>query len=123
MPMINGRPIGNAFRLCSIISCFSITWCFSTTALSQDQRRRLALFQAWLEAKPIYLFDEWGSDQDPEFNAVITRKSFRRLTLRGKPLSLSPMTIAISTLRTGLSSSNRDVLMNSGGVIDRSPSI
>lgn len=86
MPMINGRPIGNAFRLCSIISCFSITWCFSTTALSQDQRRRLALLQAWLEAKPIYLFDEWGSDQDPEFNAVLYQEILPAFNAKGKTL-------------------------------------
>jgi putative ATP-binding cassette transporter len=40
---------------------------FSTTALSQGQRKRLALLVALLEDRPIYLFDEWASDQDPEF--------------------------------------------------------
>jgi len=40
---------------------------FSTTALSQGQRKRLALLTAYLEDRPIYLFDEWASDQDPQF--------------------------------------------------------
>lgn len=39
----------------------------STTRLSQGQRKRLALLTAYLEERPIYLFDEWASDQDPLF--------------------------------------------------------
>lgn len=39
----------------------------STTALSQGQRKRLALLTAYLEDRPIYLFDEWAADQDPTF--------------------------------------------------------
>ncbi|MCE9671222.1 cyclic peptide export ABC transporter [Myxococcus stipitatus] len=39
----------------------------STTALSMGQRKRLALLTAYLEDRPIYLFDEWAADQDPEF--------------------------------------------------------
>ncbi|GHA08217.1 pyoverdine biosynthesis protein PvdE [Arenicella chitinivorans] len=40
---------------------------FSTTDLSQGQRKRLALIQSQLEAAPICLFDEWAADQDPYF--------------------------------------------------------
>lgn len=40
---------------------------FSTTSLSQGQRKRLALLTAYLEDRPFYLFDEWASDQDPLF--------------------------------------------------------
>src|SRR5688500_3979755 len=43
---------------------------FSTTALSQGQRKRLALLTAYLEDRPIYLFDEWASDQDPMFKEI-----------------------------------------------------
>jgi putative ATP-binding cassette transporter len=39
----------------------------STTELSQGQRKRLALLTAYLEDRPIYLFDEWAADQDPVF--------------------------------------------------------
>ena len=43
---------------------------FSTTNLSQGQRKRLALLVALLEHRPFYLFDEWAADQDPEFKKV-----------------------------------------------------
>jgi putative pyoverdin transport system ATP-binding/permease protein len=39
----------------------------STTNLSQGQRKRLALLTAFLEDRPIYIFDEWAADQDPYF--------------------------------------------------------
>ena len=40
---------------------------FSKTKLSSGQRKRLALLVSYLEDRPIYLFDEWAADQDPEF--------------------------------------------------------
>lgn len=40
---------------------------FSTTALSQGQRKRLALVTAYLEERSCYVFDEWAADQDPAF--------------------------------------------------------
>ena len=43
---------------------------FSTTQLSQGQRKRLALLCAYIEDRPFYLFDEWASDQDPVFKDV-----------------------------------------------------
>jgi putative ATP-binding cassette transporter len=39
----------------------------STLELSQGQRKRLALLTAYLEDRPIYVFDEWAADQDPQF--------------------------------------------------------
>lgn len=39
----------------------------STTDLSQGQKKRLALLTAFLEDRPIYVFDEWAADQDPYF--------------------------------------------------------
>ena len=42
----------------------------STIDLSQGQRKRLALLTAYLEDRPIYLFDEWAADQDPAFKKV-----------------------------------------------------
>ncbi len=41
--------------------------CFSTTALSMGQRKRLALIAALLEEKPVLVLDEWAADQDPYF--------------------------------------------------------
>lgn len=43
---------------------------FTTTKLSDGQRRRLALLIALIEDKDIYIFDEWAADQDPEFKKV-----------------------------------------------------
>lgn len=40
---------------------------FSTTALSQGQRKRLALLTCCLENRPVLFFDEWAADQDPSF--------------------------------------------------------
>jgi putative ATP-binding cassette transporter len=39
----------------------------TTTALSNGQRKRLALVSAYLEDRPIYVLDEWAADQDPSF--------------------------------------------------------
>ncbi len=43
---------------------------FSTLALSDGQRRRLALLVSYLDDKELYLFDEWAADQDPRFKKV-----------------------------------------------------
>ncbi len=40
---------------------------FSSLDLSTGQRKRLAYIVARLEDRPIYIFDEWAADQDPEF--------------------------------------------------------
>lgn len=40
---------------------------FDTVRLSTGQRKRLALVVALLEDRPIYIFDEFAADQDPEF--------------------------------------------------------
>ncbi|MBZ4422341.1 cyclic peptide export ABC transporter [Myxococcus sp. RHSTA-1-4] len=57
---------------------------FSTTELSQGQRKRLALVAAFLEDRPIYLFDEWAADQDPSFKEVFYRELLPELKRRGK---------------------------------------
>ena len=56
----------------------------STTTVSQGQRKRLALLTAYLEDRPIYLFDEWASDQDPQFKAVFYTQLLPELKARGK---------------------------------------
>jgi putative ATP-binding cassette transporter len=56
----------------------------STTALSQGQRKRLALLTAYLEDRPIYLFDEWAADQDPVFKEVFYLELLPELKARGK---------------------------------------
>lgn len=56
----------------------------STTDLSQGQRKRLALLIAYLEDRPVYVFDEWASDQDPAFKAVFYTQLLPELKRRGK---------------------------------------
>lgn len=58
----------------------------STTALSQGQRKRLALLTAYLEDRPIYLFDEWAADQDPLFREIFYQQILPELKQRGKSL-------------------------------------
>lgn len=56
----------------------------STTSLSQGQRKRLALLNAYLEDRPFYLFDEWASDQDPLFKEVFYTQLLPELKARNK---------------------------------------
>jgi putative ATP-binding cassette transporter len=56
----------------------------STISLSQGQRKRLALLTAYLENRPFYLFDEWASDQDPEFKNIFYKQLLPDLKARGK---------------------------------------
>ncbi|NJL57821.1 cyclic peptide export ABC transporter [bacterium] len=56
----------------------------STIALSQGQRKRLALLTAYLEDRPIYLFDEWAADQDPIFREIFYTQLLGDLKQRGK---------------------------------------
>lgn len=56
----------------------------STLNLSQGQRKRLALLTAYLEDRPIYIFDEWASDQDPVFKEIFYKKLLPQLKARGK---------------------------------------
>ncbi|MGF1497615.1 MAG: cyclic peptide export ABC transporter [Elainellaceae cyanobacterium] len=58
----------------------------STTDLSQGQRKRLALLTAYLEDRPIYLFDEWAADQDPIFKKIFYTQLLPELKQRGKSL-------------------------------------
>jgi putative ATP-binding cassette transporter len=56
----------------------------STTALSQGQRKRLALLTAYLEDRPFYVFDEWAAEQDPQYKDVFYSKLLPDLRQRGK---------------------------------------
>jgi putative ATP-binding cassette transporter len=56
----------------------------STTALSSGQRRRLALLTAYLEDRPVYVFDEWAADQDPTYKQVFYTRLLPELKARSK---------------------------------------
>ena len=57
---------------------------YTTLNLSTGQRKRLALVSAYLEDRPIYLFDEWAADQDPVFKRVFYTELLPELKSRGK---------------------------------------
>jgi putative ATP-binding cassette transporter len=56
----------------------------STTKLSQGQRKRLALLTAYMEDRPIYVFDEWAADQDPSFKKAFYHTFLPELKAKGK---------------------------------------
>lgn len=57
---------------------------FSTQALSQGQRKRLALVVSYLEDRPFLVFDEWAADQDPVFKEVFYQELLPELKAQGK---------------------------------------
>lgn len=59
---------------------------FSTLELSTGQRKRLALLISLLEDKPIYIFDEWAADQDPEFRNYFYEVILKELKEQGKTI-------------------------------------
>jgi len=58
----------------------------STTALSQGQRKRLALLTAFVEDRAIYIFDEWAADQDPHYRQIFYERLLPELKSRGKTI-------------------------------------
>lgn len=59
---------------------------FTTTDLSTGQRKRLALVNAWLERRPVLVFDEWAADQDPTFRRIFYTELLPELKRLGKTI-------------------------------------
>ncbi|GLH79081.1 pyoverdine biosynthesis protein PvdE [Bradyrhizobium sp. SSBR45G] len=59
---------------------------FSTTDLSTGQRKRLALVNAWIEGRPVLVFDEWAADQDPAFRHIFYTELLADLRRLGKTI-------------------------------------
>lgn len=59
---------------------------FTTTDLSTGQKKRLALVHAYLEQRPVMMFDEWAADQDPTFRRVFYTDLLPDLKHQGKTL-------------------------------------
>ena len=57
---------------------------FSRLDLSTGQKKRLALIITYLEDRPIYVFDEWAADQDPEFRQFFYTELLQELKQKGK---------------------------------------
>ncbi|QSQ25160.1 cyclic peptide export ABC transporter [Pyxidicoccus parkwayensis] len=84
----------------------------STTELSLGQRKRLALLTAYLEDRPIYVFDEWAADQDPTFKDVFYKELLPELKATGKAL------VVISHDDRYFSLADRVVRLESGLVVE-----
>lgn len=59
---------------------------FSTTSLSDGQRKRLALLVAYLENREMCVFDEWAADQDPIFKDVFYKEILPELKAQNKAI-------------------------------------
>jgi putative ATP-binding cassette transporter len=57
---------------------------FSSIDLSTGQRKRLALFSAIFENRPIYVFDELAADQDPYFREKFYHKILPKIKSQGQ---------------------------------------
>lgn len=84
---------------------------FSTLALSDGQKRRLALVAAYLEDAELYLFDEWAADQDPTFKAVFYNRILPDLKSRGKAI------VAITHDDRFFHLADRLIVMNEGQIV------
>lgn len=84
---------------------------FSTLRLSSGQRKRLALLVSYLEDRPAYLFDEWASDQDPEFRKFFYKTLIPELKARGKTV------IAITHDDRYFSEADRLIKMDMGMIV------
>ncbi|RKH47491.1 cyclic peptide export ABC transporter [Corallococcus sicarius] len=83
----------------------------STTDLSAGQRKRLALLTAYLEDRPVYLFDEWAADQDPHFKEVFYRELLPDLKAEGKAV------VVISHDNRYFDVADRLVKLESGAIV------
>jgi cyclic peptide transporter len=88
----SGNPVGDAetrdklalLRMEGKVSAHDGAW--STTALSQGQRKRLALLQCWLDDASVYVLDEWAADQDPGYRAHFYEVLLPIMKSQGKTL-------------------------------------
>lgn len=85
---------------------------FNTTNLSSGQRKRLALANAYMEKKSIYVFDEWAADQDPLFRNVFYTKILPELREQGK------LIIVVSHDDRYFNIADRLVVLDNGKIVE-----
>lgn len=85
---------------------------FTTTRLSDGQRRRLALLIALIEDKDIYVFDEWAADQDPEFKQIFYTEILPEMKQNNK------LIIAITHDDRYFDFCDRMIIMEEGRIVD-----
>lgn len=79
--------VNNYIKLCGLEGKVAFSdGGFSTLALSDGQKRRLALIVAYLDNKELYLFDEWAADQDPHYKEFFYKEFLPELKRDGKAI-------------------------------------
>ncbi|ALU89452.1 ABC-type siderophore (cyclic peptide) export system protein [Herbaspirillum rubrisubalbicans M1] len=89
---------------------------FTTLDLSTGQRKRLALVHAYLEGRPVLVFDEWAADQDPTFRHLFYTELLPELR------ELGHLVIAISHDDRYFHLADRVVRMAGGQIVEDHPS-
>ncbi len=84
---------------------------FSDTSLSTGQRKRLAYISGLLEDKPVYVFDEWAADQDPEFRKRFYNRFINDMRTMGKTV------IAVSHDDRYFDTADRIIKMAEGKIV------
>jgi putative ATP-binding cassette transporter len=84
---------------------------FTNLNLSTGQRKRLAYIVALLEDRPVYVFDEWAADQDPEFRKYFYTTILNDLKRLGKTV------IAVTHDDRYFDYADRLILMDDGKII------
>ena len=88
---------------------------FTTTDLSTGQRKRLALVHAYLEGRPVLVFDEWAADQDPTFRHLFYTELLPELRAKGHLL------VVISHDDRYFHLADRVITMRAGRIADDRP--
>jgi putative ATP-binding cassette transporter len=84
---------------------------------STGQRKRLALVVAYLEDKPIYVFDEVAADQDPGFRGYFYDTLLPELKTAGKTV------IVVSHDDRYFHAADRVLVMDYGQLTETSPAV
>lgn len=84
---------------------------FSNIRLSTGQRKRIAYISAVLEERPVYVFDEWAADQDPEFRQKFYTHFLDDMRAMGKTV------IAVSHDDQYFHTADRIVKMDEGAIV------
>ncbi|MFS2098983.1 cyclic peptide export ABC transporter [Variovorax sp. Varisp85] len=90
---------------------------FTTTDLSTGQRKRLALVHAYLEGRPVLVFDEWAADQDPTFRHLFYTELLPELRAKGHLL------VVISHDDRYFHLADRVITMRAGRITDDRPRV
>ena len=85
---------------------------FTNIDLSTGQRKRLAYITALLEDKPIYVFDEWAADQDPEYRRHFYERFLEDLKAMNKTI------IAVTHDDRYFDRADRVIKMEEGKVVE-----